>query len=104
MHVRGAEIGKTSQGGCYIFEGLKSNAALSRLNVSGNGLGDGSGQVYTYALHPTLSTLRPTSYTLCTLHPTPYALHHTPYTPYTLHPRALLRLNLAGKRWATGLI
>ena len=32
------------KGGCYIFEGLKSNSALKQLTISGNGLADESGQ------------------------------------------------------------
>jgi hypothetical protein len=33
------------KGGCYVFEGLKSNCAMRLLNISGNGLADESGQV-----------------------------------------------------------
>ena len=42
MNIRLNRLGE--KGGCYVFEGLKSNNTLEKLNISGNGLGDGSGQ------------------------------------------------------------
>ena len=43
LNLRLNRVGE--KGACYLFEGLKTNAALLSLNISANGIGDGSGQV-----------------------------------------------------------